>query len=104
MCNIKKVVIWVIGVIVVLSLIGSGWVYSYCRNRNSALDRELATLTATFNQQYGTDGIKVNQMLANKKVYTAVWESKDGATHISWNVGGLWVTVWDGNIPAGTAP
>ena len=89
----KKIVCGVIGVIVLVAIC-SGVVFLLVKNHYNKAD-ELANLQATFSQQIGTDGITIKQMLRADKVYTAVWESSDGKAHVSWNVSGLWATVWN---------
>lgn len=95
----KKRIMWVILVIILLAVASSGWIINTVRSRDNAKDKELATLTSAFNQQYGTDGITIKQIVSPEKVYVAVWTNKDGATQVSWNIGGLWVTVYSGEIP-----
>lgn len=77
----------------------SGWVFNVVKSRSNARANEFAALQSTFNQQYGTDGVTIKQLVSPKKVYVAVWTSKDGASHVSWNIGGLWVTVFSSEIP-----
>jgi hypothetical protein len=98
---------WIITSIVgvfVFALISSGWIYSAVKLRDDAKVKELETLQSTFNQQYGTDGITVTQMISPDKVYVAVWTSKDGTTNVSWNIGGLWVTVFSSLLPENASP
>ena len=95
----KEMVAVIAGGIIALALCVSGWVYTAIEAHNNAKDKELATLTSAFSQQYGTDGITIKQIVSPEKVYVAVWTNKDGTTNVSWNIGGLWVTVYSGMTP-----
>lgn len=94
----KKRILWSIAIVVLLVVSSSGWIFYTVQNRSDAREKELTTLASSFNQQYGTDGITIKQMVSPDKVYVAVWTSKDGTTHVSWSIGGIWVTVWNGEI------
>ena len=94
----KRKTLWiVIGVIVIIAFISSGWVYNLVRNNNQLLkSNEMATLQTTFVQQYGSNAV-IKQLVSPEKVYAALWNEKPdgtGINHVSWNIGGLWVTVW----------
>jgi hypothetical protein len=54
----------------------------------------MAVLQTTFVQQYGGQAT-IKQLVSPDKVYAAVWIGEDGLSHVSWNIGGLWVTVWN---------
>lgn len=94
--------IWIpLVVIAAICLASSGFIYNALReNSQSANSNELANLQVTFLQQYGSDAT-IKQLVCPDKVYAAAWTSSDGATHISWNIGGLWVTVYSSEIPSG---
>jgi hypothetical protein len=100
---VKKRIITIVAVILVIAIAGSGWGYYFAKSRQSAKDLELTNLQSSFSQWYGTDGITVTQIVSPSKVYAASWTSKDGATHVSWSIGGVWVTVINGQPPAPTA-
>jgi hypothetical protein len=100
----RRKIIWGIAIIVLLALVSSGWVFNILRDRETAADRELATLQESFGKQYGTDGITITQLVSPDKVYAASWTSKDGTTHVSWNIGGIWVTVFNGKAPESATP
>ncbi len=90
----KKKTLWVVvAVVVFVALSSSGWVYNLVKANQDAKGRELATLQTTFVQQYGGQAV-IKQMVSPDRVYAAIWVSEDGVTHVSWNIGGLWVTVW----------
>lgn len=99
----KKVLWIVMGVIIVIALSSSGWVYNIV-NRNNELVRgnEMATLQTTFVQQYGS-GAVIKQLVSPNKVYAAMWTDADGISHVSWNIGGVWAVVWSSPSPT-TAP
>lgn len=97
----KKKILTVVAVTLVVALAGSGWFYNFAMDRKSAKDLELAQLNSSFIQQYSKDAT-VKQLTSQSKVYTAVWTDKDGTTHVSWNIGGLWVTVYSGTVPETT--
>ncbi len=88
--RILQVVIWVIAMVV---LTGSGWVYNIIKEKNNASNEELAVLQSTFTQQYG-EGAIIEKLVSPDKVYAAMWSGSDGITYVSWNIGGLWVTVY----------
>ncbi len=92
------------GVVLLIALIASGWGYSLYKDRQNTKALELVQLNTSFAQQYGTDGITIKQFAQPDKVYTAVWTSKDGAAHISWNIGGYWVTIYNGTAPTAATP
>jgi len=96
----KQLICMSIAGVFALVAISSGWIYAAIESRSDAKEKELATLTSSFSQQYGTDGITITQMVSPDKVYVAVWTDKDGTTHVSWNMAGIWVTVWNGETPA----
>ncbi len=103
----KSWIIKTIGIAVMAILIvsaGSGWIYSYVKSTQNTKSLELSQLNASFAQQYGSDGIIVKQLVQSNKVYSAVWSGKDGMAHVSWNVGGLWVTVYSYQPPATPTP
>lgn len=98
----KKRILWSITILALVAAASSGWIFNTVQDRSEARDRELATLQSAFAKQYGTDGITITQLVSPDKVYVAVWTDKDGTTHVSWNIGGLWVTVFSGDIPTTT--
>lgn len=95
----KKTWLIVVGVVILIILIGSGWVYNIVKeNGKLASNNELATLQTTFVQQYGNQAT-IKQLVSPDKVYAALWSDGDGISHVSWNIGGLWVSVWSGSPP-----
>lgn len=97
---IKKIVCIVLGVIVLVALAGSGWIYNILAdNAQLARNEETVALQVTFLQQYGNQA-KIEQLVSPDKVYSVFWSDGEGYTHVSWNIGGLWVTVWDSGKPA----
>ncbi len=72
---------------------------TYYNRQKTAKDTEQTILQQTFIQQYGSDAT-IKQIVSPTKVYAAAWTSKDGTAHISWNIGGLWVTDYDGTAPS----
>ncbi len=98
----KKVLGVVMGVVVILALSSSGWIYNIV-SRNSELVRgnEMATLQTTFVQQYGS-GAVIQQLVSPEKVYAALWTDGEGLSHVSWNIGGLWATIWSAPNPVPT--
>ncbi len=95
----KKRLCIILGVVILLALVSSGWIYTIVKNNDQAKNRELSALQATFVQQYGGKAV-IKQMVSPDKVYAAIWVSEDGVTHVSWNIGGLWVTVFNSESPA----
>jgi len=94
----------IIGLVVLLVVGGSsGWVYNFIQKNNNAKAIELAVLQQTFLQQYGDKAV-IKQMVSPEKVYAVAWTDGDGLSHVSWNIGGLWVTVFSGSVPTTTAP
>ena len=98
----KKKIIWGFVITVLVVIASSGWVFTILRDRETAADKELATLQTSFVKQYGSEAI-VTQIVSPDKVYAASWTSKDGTTHVSWNIGGIWVTVFN-SPPTTTTP
>jgi hypothetical protein len=91
----KRKVFWIaVAVVIVMVLTSSGWVFNIL-SRNSELikSNEMATLQTTFIQQYGSQAV-IKQLVSPNKVYAALWTDGDGLSHVSWNIGGLWVTVF----------
>jgi hypothetical protein len=88
--------------VVVLVLACSGWVYYIIQSRIDSANNELNAVQSAFVQQYGEDAV-VKKLVSPNKVYAAVWTGgSDNITHVSWNIGGLWVTVYSsGNITTG---
>ncbi len=96
----KRRSLWIIlGIVVLVALASSGWIYNVVQSNKDAKSRELAALQTTFVQQYGGKAI-IKQMVSPDKVYAAIWVSEDGITHVSWNIGGLWVTVFNSESTA----
>lgn len=100
----KKRILWSIAVVVLLCVASSGWILNTVQNRENAREKELATLMSAFNQQYGTDGITIKQVISPDKVYVAVWTDKDSVTHVSWNMAGIWVTVYNAPVDSIATP
>lgn len=98
----KRKVITAVVIILAVMLAGSGWFYNFARSRKSAEDLEMAQLNSSFIQQYSKDAT-VKQLTSQSKVYVAIWTDKDNVIHVSWNVGGLWVTVYVGT-PTASVP
>ncbi len=90
--------IWKVGTIILAIIIvagGSFYGYTTVKGNNDAkLNNELGTLQTTFVQQYGNQAV-IKQLVAPTKVYAALWVGSDNISHVSWNLGGLWVTVWN---------
>ncbi len=93
-----KKVLGIVGTVLVLvALVSSGWIYNIIsRNNELVRGNEMATLQTTFVQQYGSGAI-IKQLVSPDKVYAALWTDGDGIQHVSWNIGGLWLTVYSGN-------
>ncbi len=92
---VVKKVLGIVGIVLVLiALASSGWIYNIM-HQNSQLLRgnEMATLQTTFVQQYGSQAT-IQQLVSPDKVYAALWTDGEGISHVSWNIGGLWVTVY----------
>jgi hypothetical protein len=88
----KRKVLWIaIGIIVLVVFASSGWVYNTIK-ANEQL--ELANLRGTFVQQYGNQAV-ISKIVSPSKVYAALWIDSDNTTYVSWNIGGLWITVYD---------
>lgn len=90
----KKKLLILLGVIATVIIAGSGWAYSFIKSRQNINDLELAELSSSFTQQYGAD-TTIKQLISQDKVYAALWIDKDNVTHVSWNIGSLWVTVYN---------
>ena len=99
--KLGKKVLAVVTVVFMVALAGSGWFYNFAKDRQSAKDLELAQLNSSFVLQYGVEAT-VKQLTSQSKVYTAIWTDKDSITHVSWNIGGIWVTVYNGPTPTAT--
>ncbi len=91
----KRKILWiVVGVILVIMLTGSGWVYNIVKSNSLLIqNNEMATLQTTFVQQYGSQA-SIKQLVAPEKVYAALWTDANGDSHISWNIGGMWAVLW----------
>jgi hypothetical protein len=98
----KKRILWVVVSLILVAVASSGWVFNTIQTRNNVREKELETLMSAFNLQYGTDGITIKQLVSPKNVYVAAWTSKDGIAHVSWNIGGIWVTVYSAPINSTT--
>ncbi len=85
----KKVISIVAIIVVIIAAISSGWIYNIVRTNKA---NELTTLLDTFRQQYGTEAV-IKDLVSPKKVYAVSW-SDNGYNNISWNIGGIWVTVF----------
>lgn len=95
--NIWKTISIILAVIVVAG--GSFLGYNYVKGNNDAkTNNEMAVLQTTFVQQYGSKAI-IKQLVSPTKVYAALWTGEDGISHVSWNIGGLWVSVWNSPSP-----
>ncbi len=91
----------VAAVIIFLAIGSSGWVYNIVNKNNQLLrTNEMSALQVTFVQQYGSQAV-IKQLVSPDKVYAALWSDGDGISHVSWNIGGLWVTVYSATPPAG---
>ena len=98
--KIKKILWIVVGVIILIVFTSSGWVYNIVNKNNQLLkSSEMANLQTTFVQQYGGEAA-IKQLVSPDKVYAALWSDADGISHVSWNIGGLWVTVYSSSEPA----
>ena len=94
MKNIRAMIgITLIACIVVIMSVGY-LSYTIGKNRQTAENSEMLNLQTTFVQQYGSEAV-INQMVSPDKVYAALWTDSEGVAHVSWNIGGLWVTVWN---------
>lgn len=97
--NSKKILWIVLVVILLVAFTSSGWVYNILNaNRQLVKSNEMATLQTTFVQQYGS-GAVIKQLVSPDKVYAALWSDADGISHVSWNIGGLWVQVYSSSQP-----
>ncbi len=86
--------LWIIALVVVALVIGgSGWAFNVVQDNRKDKAAEALVLQQTFIQQYGEQA-KIEQLVSPSRVFAAMWEDAAGVYHISWNVGGLWVTVW----------
>jgi len=94
---------WTLLILILVATAVSGWTITFIKNREATKDKELVALQSSFAKQYGTDGITVTQLVSPDKVYAAVWTDKDGLSHVSWNIGGIWVTVYSGDTEDTTA-
>ncbi len=88
--RILQVIVWVI---VIIALTSSGWVYNIIKDKNEVDDNKLAELQSTFIQQYGESAV-MGKIVSPDRVYAAMWSDGEGVTYVSWNIGGLWVTVY----------
>lgn len=96
----NKILQIVVAVIVSIVLISSGWVYNLVSKNNELVKgNEMASLQTTFTQQYGSSAV-IKQLVAPSKVYAALWTDGENISHVSWNIGGLWVTVWNSSSSA----
>ena len=86
----KRIILIVVVFILLIAAISSGWVYNIIRSNKA---NELMTLENSFRQQYGQDAV-ITDLVSPEKVYAAAWTSSDGHNNISWNIGGVWVTVY----------
>ena len=92
--NSKKILWIVAGIIILLVLTSSGWVYNLVRSNSELVQsNELATLQTTFIQQYGSQAT-IQRLVSPDKVYAAMWTDSNGISHVSWCVGGVWAIVW----------
>ena len=98
--KVKKIVWIIVGIVVAIALVSSGWVYNVIRTHRAD---ELSNLRSTFIQQYGTEAT-INMLVSPKKVYAVSWTSADGYNNISWNIGGIWLTVYSIPPTADTTP
>ncbi len=91
----KRKILWiVIGVILIIASASSGWVYNIITKNDQLMkSNEMATLQTTFVQQYGNQAV-IKQLVSPEKVYAALWSDADGTSYVSWNLGGMWVTVY----------
>jgi len=97
--GVKKVIVIIVSAIVLLCLIGSGWVYNLVITNNELIEsNEMATLQTTFIQQYGSEAT-IQRLVSPDKVYAAVWTDGDGISHVSWCIGGVWALVWTAPTP-----
>ena len=91
-----KKIAWISVSLLILAVTASGWIYSNIDNQS---DKDaVKMLNTTFVQQYGNQAI-VKEMVAPEQVYAALWTDPEGVSHVSWNIGGLWVTVWNSSQP-----
>jgi hypothetical protein len=100
----KHKIIWGVLIVILLIVACSGWIFNFTKERADAKNKELVTLQSSFTKQYGTDGITINQIVSPGKVYAASWTSKDGIMHVSWSIGGIWVTVYNSSTPTTITP
>jgi hypothetical protein len=101
--KILSIIAWIGSIIALTGVITLTSLLVMEKNRNSRITRdseERATLQTTFAQQYGGEAT-IKQLVSPDKVYAALWTDSSGVTHVSWNIGGLWVTVYSsGNATA----
>lgn len=89
-----KRILWIVGIVIILILTSSGWVYNTIKSNQLKENNELIAIQNAFAQQYGNKAV-IKQLISPEKVYVALWSDDTEVSHISWNIGGLWVTVWD---------
>ncbi len=92
----KKRILVVLGIVILMAVTASGWTYNVVKSRSDAKATEAAILQQTFLQQYGDTAV-IKQLVSPDRVYAALWTDGDGIQHVSWNIGGLWLTVYSGN-------
>jgi hypothetical protein len=88
-------IMFAIAVVLMLACTASGWIYSALNSRQQISNSLLHELNQSFIQSYGTN-ITINKLVSPDRVFAALCEDESGNTFVSWNIGGLWVTVWDG--------
>lgn len=98
----NKKLLMILAIVIIVAGATSGWVFNFIKSQKYARDKELTAVQSSFDRQYGIDGITIMQMVSPKKVYAVSWKSKDGLSHVSWNIGGIWVMVY--TAPESTAP
>ncbi len=95
----KRILLIVLLTTILIIFTASGWVYNiWVKNAQLIESQEMATIQASFVQQYGS-GATINQLVAPDKVYAAAWTDGDGLSHVSWNIGGVWAVIWTSPTP-----
>ena len=91
----KKLTILLTAVFIVAA--SSGWAFNFWKARqNTAVvsNQELSILQNAFVQQYGDKAV-IKQVVSPNRVFAALWTDENNVTHVSWNIGGIWTTVYN---------
>lgn len=102
--KINKALLFIIGTVTTLALIGSGWIYHALSSddKSAITQTELTNLQISFMKQYGVDAT-ISEII-EPKIYEVAWAGSNGSQNISMNVGGVWVLIASIPAPATPAP